>query len=117
MYIIKTKNWFWNLTIFASCKNNTTIGSTIYVESDWKQLEKWQQNSIILHERTHIAQQQANGVLKFMFLYFLCLPLFWNPWRYKWEYEAYKNEGINDFDEDSVRRLLRSWRYGWLINK
>ena len=112
MYKIKKKSFWWNLTIFANQKNNTTVGSTIYVESDWDQLDEWTQNSIIKHEKTHVAQQKAFGFFRFIFLYLFCLPFLYNPFRYKWEYEAYKNQGLVD---QEIQSILKSWQYGWLI--
>ena len=108
------KEWYWNLTIFAGCNNNTTIGQTIYVESDWSSLEQWQKDQLIAHESIHIKQQAQVGIIKFMLLYFLCLPLFWNQWRWKWEYQAYK-EGSR-WEDTTIIETLRSWHYGWLKN-
>ena len=49
-----------------------------------------------IHERVHHRQQDAwwkwggpFGLLAWYFLYLLVLPVGWNPWRYKWEAEAF----------------------------
>ena len=50
------------------------------------------------HEKRHCFQQDSFykygwyfGILVYRFLYFLCLPICWNPFRYKWEMDAYVN--------------------------
>lgn len=112
---IKIKSWLWNLTIFAGQNNATTIGNTIYMMKDFNSLSEENKQSLMAHESIHINQQAKVGLLKFMFLYFFCLPLFRNPWRYKWEYEAYKNG--SKWQDADIQSELRSWNYGWLQNK
>ncbi len=58
------------------------------------------------HELIHIDQQGKwckwytfwiVGLLAWFFMYFLVLPIGWNYWRYKWEYEAFtKGSGYSD---------------------
>jgi hypothetical protein len=102
--IKKQKSWLW-----GPFRNNsfTTIGETIYCPPGMTPDE-----DTIRHESIHMAQQKEVGLIKFMFLYLFCLPCFYNPWRKKWELEAYaKGSGIT---ETAARNLLSTSLYGWL---
>ncbi len=109
---IKQKSWLWWLTFFANPNMTTTINPYIFVSKNFYNHSKIYQDSTIKHEMVHIKQQQENGLLKFLFLYCFCLLILWNPWRYKWEYEAYKKEGYSD---KRIKDVLGKWCYGWLI--
>lgn len=68
------------------------------------------------HELVHIRQQRRwwkyggpLGLLAWLFLYAFVLPVGWNPWRWKWEYEAYK-EG-SKFGDFGIERKLRRFPY------
>lgn len=111
-YNVRIKSWVWNLTIFAGTWNNTALGKTIYVQKNFYDLTKWEQERIIEHERVHIRQQREAGVLLFIFLYLFCFPILYNPFRRKWETEAMKEIGWMD---EVIRKELSSWRYGWLL--
>lgn len=106
---IKEKNLLWYLTFPFAHKNYTTIGKTIYYPKDKKPSQR-----IIDHEYIHYLQQKKYGLLKFLFLYLFAFPLFYNPWRYKWEYEAYKKG--SHLNDETIRELLSSYKYGWLKN-
>lgn len=69
------------------------------------------QKRIIRHERIHLQQQKEQGSIKFLFLYIFALPLFYNPWRYKWEWEAYTKSGTS---KEKAKEYLQSWHYGFL---
>lgn len=104
---LKPKNIFWYLTFPFAHSNYTAIGNTIYHPKN-----KIPSQRIVNHEMIHQEQQKKVGFYKFMFLYIFCLPLFYNPWRFKWEFEAYtKGTGIS---EDQTRKILKSYQYGWL---
>lgn len=45
-------------------------------------------------------------------LYLLCLPFGWNPWRRKWETEAYRAEGMSQYEIDY--RLERAPYWLWV---
>ena len=70
----------------------------------------------IAHEQVHLAQQRkwfiyglGVGLLVWWFLYLFCLPFYWNPWRRKWEIEAYqKGEG---YSLDKINKLLKDPPY------
>ena len=44
---------------------------------------------VLAHETIHTLQYAREGWLKFLFLYWLVFPALWNPWRARWEAEAY----------------------------
>jgi hypothetical protein len=71
--------------------------------------------SIMVHERVHLAQQRrwaiyglGVGLLAWHLLYLLALPAGWNPWRKRWETEAYRANGIG---EDRIKAILRARPY------
>jgi hypothetical protein len=108
--IIKRKTWIWDLTIFAHSGITTTIGETIYLAKNEPDNPDC---GLIRHERIHIEQQKQVGVAKFVFLYLLCLPFLWNPWRFKWEMQAYtQGTGVPPW---VAKDILRSWEYGFLL--
>jgi hypothetical protein len=70
------------------------------------------------HEDVHYKQQQrwaiyglGIGLLVWFLLYELCLPFYWNPWRRRWETEAYSKG--NGFDQDTIDIILCGPPY-WL---
>jgi hypothetical protein len=106
---LKEKSWVWRLTWPFAWGNYTTIGDTLYFPKG----DTYVPRSVIAHEEIHARQQQAVGVVKFCLLYLGALPLLWNPWRWKWEFEAY-TEG-SKYSRQITVQLLKSYRYGWLI--
>jgi len=82
-------------------------------------------DDVLCHEYTHYLQQQRVGVVKFLLLYFLCLPFFWNPWRLKWELEAYEVTlrwlAMKGFDyrkaAGQLAQTISSWKYGWMMRR
>ena len=109
---IKEKKWYWLLTIFAGPKVHTTIYPHIYVAKGFNNWPEKLKKRIILHEKIHLKQQKEIGLFKYLFLYIFVLPLFWNPWRYQWEMEAYTKSGHSD---KKAKEFLSMWNYGWLI--
>ena len=104
----KEKSWWWAIT--GPWYNlYITIGNTIYYPEGRPPSEE-----IIRHEEIHAQQMKNVGMFKFYFLYIFCFPILWNPWRWKWEYEAYI-KGSNWTKEDTIKEL-RSYNYGWLRN-
>jgi hypothetical protein len=53
------------------------------------------------------------GLLVWFAFYLLALPALWNPWRRKWETEAYRSEGLTD---EQIDELLSRAPY-WLRRK
>ena len=103
----KKKGFLWKLTMFAA-HNYTTVGNTIYYPK-----RPLGDGLLMKHEKIHVLQQKKVGLLKFIFLYILCGPFLYNPWRYKWEYEAFKYGSL--YDHDRIVKILHSSQYGWLI--
>lgn len=75
-----------------------------------------QLENIMLHENVHLRQQKrwaiyglGIGLLAWYALYLLALPVGYNPWRYRWESEAFKAQGyVND---DEVHTMLQEAPY------
>lgn len=111
---LQTKSLFWYLTVFANPGTTTAIYPRIYLQKNFYLLPKSLQERILKHEAVHLKQQEQTGIFKFLFLYIFILPIFYNPWRYKWEYEAYKSTGHNP---SWIKQMLGGWHYGWLLNK
>ena len=70
---------------------------------------------LLRHEGVHLAQQRrwaiygcGAGLLAWFFLYMLALPIWINPWRRKWETEAYIAQGL---DKQSIAVLLKGAPY------
>ena len=109
-----SKNWLWWFAFpFAHPTSGvfTTVWDTIYMPKGFNEPP----DSIAKHEKVHIGQQQSwtkFGFLFWLFLYGLALPLFFNPFRYRWEYEAYR-EG-SGFGHEHTISVLRSATYGFL---
>jgi hypothetical protein len=61
-----------------------TLGQMIVVRRAYKD-----DPVLLAHETIHTLQYRREGLLKFLFLYVLVLPFGWNPWRARWEAEAY----------------------------
>jgi hypothetical protein len=62
------------------------------------------------HELVHIRQQErwlvrglGVGLPLWFFLYLFALPVGWNPWRRRWEAEAYRRDGRS---EAEIERIL-----------
>lgn len=104
---LKEKNWLWKLTLFAA-NNYTTIGNIIYHPKNKKP-----SRSVIDHELIHMRQQNQVGLVRFILLYLFCCPFLYNPFRWKWEYEAY-TKGSRITDSQTIKKL-RSKEYGWLF--
>jgi hypothetical protein len=105
----KPKSWLWRLTFPFAHGNYTTIGSTIYYP---KKLGK-ATGFVLEHEKYHIRQQAEVGTVKFVLLYLFCLPVLFNPWRKKWETEAYILGSM--WTQTQTRKVLRSAAYGWIL--
>lgn len=66
----------------------------------------------LLHEGKHWEQQRrwfirglGVGLIVWFLLYLLVLPVLWNPFRRKWETEAYRAEGM---DEEKIEKRMRN---------
>lgn len=106
----KEKGRMWKLTGPFASDNYTTLWDTIYYPKGLPPSEV-----IVRHEEIHSRQQHEWGRLAlplWVFCYLFVLPVLWNPFRKKWEMEAYiKGSGI---DEQMAREILSGKAYGWL---
>lgn len=104
----KQKSWIWLLTWPFAHENFTTIGETVYFPKSYSIVP----GSVMTHELVHVRQQKEVGLFKYLMLYLFALPILWNPWRFKWELEAY----MTLYTKEASIKKLRSVSYGWLIN-
>ena len=105
----KEKSWLWNLTWPIAHNNFTIIFDTVYKpKGSTIPLDVWK------HEFVHAMQaERVGGWFIFYFLYLFCFPILWNPFRKKWELEAYiEGSGIS---EDDAKRKIRSVKYGFIL--
>jgi hypothetical protein len=108
---IKEKSWLWYLTFPFAHKNFTTIWDTIYCPKGMTRVPGF----ILEHERIHYEQQQRWGkplLLLWISCYLLIFPLFFNPFRYRWEYEAFRKG--SGYSHDNVKHELADLPYGLL---
>ena len=76
----------------------TTIGYTVYTNTDWDKMEELGKLIVIRHERVHMRQARKFTRPLFSFLYvFVFCPMILAYFRYKFEREAY---------EESMRALV-----------
>ena len=112
--MIKQKSHWWWFTLFAHPYTSTTIYPHIYLTRDYHLKEKKVQVFLIKHENVHLEQQKENGLIKFLFLYIFAFPILWNPYRYKWELEAYQKAGMG---KENAKKHIKTWNYGFLLHK
>jgi len=65
------------------------------------------------HELIHAKQQVCWLWLPWFVLYILFLPVGFNPFRYRWEFKAYRNG--SGYGHSYIRWVLSTSTYGWLI--
>ena len=91
--------------------NAVTAFGTVWVK------DRFRNNGVILHhESIHIGQQAKHPVW-FWVSYLFCLPLGWNPWRMRWEAEAYAVDVRAGGDINEIADLLSGAGYGWCCRK
>lgn len=100
------------------------LGGTIHLaDGAFVEVKAGRCQDLIVHETTHVLQQKKIGIWKFLFFYFFCLPILWNPWRLRWEAEAYakqlrwlEREGHGAAEIEYLRtawvEALAGWKYG-----
>jgi hypothetical protein len=112
MIVVKTKLVRW---VGAAAM---TFYPFVFIDPIWV---SWP--SILAHEAIHIRQQRSwaiyglgIGLLAWYLLYLLALPVGWNPFRYKWEYEAYK-EG-SKYSDETIKKIMKQRPYYlWWMNQ
>ncbi len=87
----------------------TTIGYKVFVPNGWRDYTQQAKMIILRHERVHMRQAKAYGVLWFSFLYlFAFFPIGLAYFRAKFEKEAYAEtlRAYNDYGYplDDIRR-------------
>ena len=70
----------------------------------------------LAHELVHV-RQQAEHPIWFWVSYLLLLPLGWNPWRMRWEAEAYAVQVRHGYTVESVARVIAGPMYGWCCRR
>ncbi len=66
----------------------------------------------LAHELVHV-RQQADHPVWFWVSYLLLLPCGWNPWRMRWEAEAYAVQVRAGQSIEGVARAIAGPLYGW----
>lgn len=106
----KQKSWLWIFTFPFAHNNYTTFGDVLYYPRKFPPSKR-----VFDHEEIHARQQKEVGKWKFAFLYLFAFPFLWNPWRWKYELNAYVFG--SKVSEQEAKKILRSYRYGWLLNE
>jgi hypothetical protein len=68
----------------------TTYNGKVFLPSDWDKHPQSLKKILLAHEAVHVKQQEKIPNLLYLFLYFFFLPVFWNPFRLRWEKEAFE---------------------------
>lgn len=91
-----------------------TIFPFIFIDPIFKE-GSFQYLSTFKHEMVHYNQQKhwalyglGVGLLVWYALYLLALPVGWNPFRKKWEMEAYRAQG---FSEAHINEIMKQSPY------
>ena len=73
------------------------------------------------HEKIHLEQQRKwyqtgwyFGVALWLGLYLLALPIGYNPFRWKWEYEAYSKG--QEYKDTIIKKILKNSYLLWWNN-
>jgi hypothetical protein len=72
--------------------------------------------STLAHELVHVRQQAEHPVW-FWVSYLLLLPVGWNPWRMRWEAEAYAEQVRAGCTVESAARVMAGPLYGWCCRR
>ena len=72
--------------------------------------------SLLAHELVHVRQQAEHPVW-FWVSYLLLLPIGWNPWRMRWEAEAYAVQVRAGWPIESAARAIAGPLYGWCCRR
>ena len=88
-----------------------TFGRHVFIKDVFRDYQP-----ILDHEAVHI-RQQAEHPIWFWVSYLLLLPLGWNPWRMRWEAEAYAVQVRAGASVDTVAGIIASATYGWCCRR
>ncbi len=102
----------------------TTLGYTVYVPAGWDNYVEAAKLITLRHERVHMRQAKAHGVLWFSFLYlFVFFPVGLAFFRAKFEKEAYtetlrayRDYGypLDDIRQQQIVNHFTSAEYAWM---
>ena len=67
--------------------------------------------SLLKHESVHLRQQRHWLLLPWYLLYLFFLPVGWNPFRARWERDAYRAQGHSD--RSITAKLKKAPYYLW----
>ena len=124
---IRVKSRWWALTIFMPPSVGNAIWPFgVFLPRKYKDVEDLEKDirtrKIVLHEEIHLEQQYhwfkrgwVFGLLAWYFCYVFVFPLWFNRFRWNWEWDAYKR--AQNYDDATIIRILRTKTYGWLIPK
>jgi hypothetical protein len=70
----------------------------------------------LAHELVHV-RQQAEHPIWFWVSYLFLLPFGWNPWRMRWEAEAYAVQVRAGYTVESVALVIAGPMYGWCCRR
>jgi hypothetical protein len=70
----------------------------------------------LAHELVHV-RQQAEHPIWFWVSYLLLLPVGWNPWRMRWEAEAYAVQVRAGCPVEAAARAIAGPLYGWCCRR
>lgn len=97
----------------------TAVYPVVFRAKRFSRLTRHQQDLVMDHEEVHLEQQRqwfvrglGVGLLAWFLLYLLVLPAGWNPFRERWEREAYIRG--SKIAPDKVAEILRKAPY-WII--
>jgi hypothetical protein len=106
---LKPKSWLWKLTWPFAHNNYTVVFGTLYCPKGVKPSQR-----LIDHEEIHCRQaKEIGGWIPYYLLYLFCFPFLFNPWRKRWETEAYRDG--SKWDERAIKQKLKTAMYGWLV--
>jgi len=83
-----------------------TLGKHIF-------LKDRQDKLTLEHELIHVKQQKEHGLWFWVTYLLFPLPFLWNPWRMRYEAEAYAVQVKAGCKLDEIAKMLAGPMYGW----
>lgn len=104
--VIPVPNWllFWCVAF--------TLGQRIFIRRAYKD-----DPVVLAHEAIHVLQYKREGLARFLFLYVLALPVLWNPWRARWEAEAFAVNVRRGASLEDCAKQISGYPYLWPCRK
>lgn len=85
-----------------------TLGHYVFIRRSYKD-----DPVVLAHEAIHVLQYQREGLLKFLFLYLLAFPILHNPWRARWEAEAFAVNIRRGASREFCAKQISGFPYLW----